>query len=188
MGWAMAVLVEMVMPPFESVKVTNTATATGVAARVVTKAGEGLPTMLSDVGAGEFELTGSMSFAVSRTFGLASPAGGLDVGFAAGVVVIFGTISSAGESAIGANAGKYCQEERVSSGGAVVSFSGCACSEAGPLSDSVDVEVWVRYNAVYNTAGPAIAHIAERLQFATPRLGKRFSIRLPVPPHPTRGT
>lgn len=63
MGWAMAVLVEMVTLPFESVEVTGTGTATGVVGRLVIGAGKGVMTMLSDAGAGEFETTGDMAAA-----------------------------------------------------------------------------------------------------------------------------
>ncbi len=59
-GWATAVLVEMVTLPFESVKVTGTGTATGVFGMVGAGAGEGVITMLLDTGAGGLEMTGSM--------------------------------------------------------------------------------------------------------------------------------
>lgn len=82
MGWAMAVLVDVVMLPFESVEVTGTRTATGVVGRVVTGAGEGVMTRLSS-----------------------AESGVLDIGFTAGVVVVVGAILDAGKSATGAGAG-----------------------------------------------------------------------------------
>ncbi len=64
-------------------------------------------------------------------------------------------------------------------------FSGCVsggCVEVGPSSGSVDVEVFVRYNAVCNAAtGPTQSPCG--MQFQTPRPGKKFSIRFPVSPH-----
>ena len=53
-GKATAVLVEMVMLPFESVEVMGTRTATGVVGRVVIGDGERVITMLFDAGAGGF--------------------------------------------------------------------------------------------------------------------------------------
>lgn len=52
-GKATAVLVEMVMLPFESVEVVSTRTATGVVGKVVAGGGEGVMMMLLDAGAGE---------------------------------------------------------------------------------------------------------------------------------------
>lgn len=71
MGWAMAVLVEMVMLPFESVEVTGIGTAMGVVGRIVTGAGEGVTTILFDAGAGGFETTGIVSVAGRWAAGLA---------------------------------------------------------------------------------------------------------------------
>lgn len=79
MGWAMAVLVDVVMLPCESVEVTGTRTATGVVGRVLTGAGEGVMTRLSS-----------------------AESGALDKGFTAGVVVVVGAILDAGKSATGA--------------------------------------------------------------------------------------
>lgn len=62
-GWAMAVLVETVMLPFESVEVTGTKTATGVVGKVVLRDAEGVMTMLLDAGAGEFGVSESNPFA-----------------------------------------------------------------------------------------------------------------------------
>lgn len=56
----MAVLVEMVMLPFESVKVMGTGIATGVVAKVLARAGEGVMTMLLDAIAGGVEATGTI--------------------------------------------------------------------------------------------------------------------------------
>lgn len=70
-GWATAVLVEMVMLPFESVEVTGTGTATGVVGKVATGAGEGVMMMLLDTGAGGFEATGSTLLAGCWTTGAA---------------------------------------------------------------------------------------------------------------------
>ena len=86
-GKATAVLVEMVMLPFESVEVVGTRTATGVVGKVVAGGGEGVMMMLLDAGAGED-------------------------------CVLFASAS------VG----------------------------AGPPSDSVDVEVFVIYNAVRNAS------------------------------------
>lgn len=63
MGWAMAVLVEMVMLPFESVKVMGTGMATGVVGRFVASAGGVVMTMLLDAGLGEVETLGAISLA-----------------------------------------------------------------------------------------------------------------------------
>ena len=82
MGWAMAVLVDVVMLPFESVEVTGTRTATGVVGRVVTGAGKGVMTRLSS-----------------------AESGVLEIGFTAGVVVVVGAILDAGKSATGTRAG-----------------------------------------------------------------------------------
>lgn len=59
-----------------------------------------------------------------------------------------------------------------------------ASVDVGPSSGSVDVEVFVRYNAVCNAAYPA-AHEATALQFQTPKPGKKFLTRLasPQPSH-----
>lgn len=62
-GWTTAVLVEIVIPPFESVDVTGTKTATGVVGRAVAEAGKGVITMLLD---------GSNSLAGSRKIGTGS--------------------------------------------------------------------------------------------------------------------
>ena len=67
-GWTMAVLVETVMAPFESVEVTGTRTATGVVGKAVIGVGEGVMTMLVDRGAGESR-TGGMPLAGSWTSG-----------------------------------------------------------------------------------------------------------------------
>ena len=57
------------MPPFESVEVKGTRTATGVVGKAVVGAGEGVMTMLVDGGAGGFETTGSMPLVTSWTSG-----------------------------------------------------------------------------------------------------------------------
>ena len=69
-GSTRAVLVEVVMPPFESVEVTGTKTATGVVGRAVAGAGagEGVITML-DIDTGGFMTAGSNSLADSRITG-----------------------------------------------------------------------------------------------------------------------
>ena len=66
-GCATAVLVEIVMPPFESVEVTGTRTATGVVGKAVVGVGERVMTMLVDGGAGGFASTGRMPLAGSWT-------------------------------------------------------------------------------------------------------------------------
>ena len=63
MGWATAVLVDVVVLPLESVEVMETMTATGVLGRATTGAGEGVMTMPLDVVAGVLETTGSVSLA-----------------------------------------------------------------------------------------------------------------------------
>ena len=68
-GWAMAVLVDMVILPFESVEVTGTGIATGVVGRTVAGAGEGVMMVLLDAGAGGFESTGTILLAGSWTSG-----------------------------------------------------------------------------------------------------------------------
>lgn len=68
-GSTRTVLVEIVMPPFESVEVTGTKTATGVVGRAVAGDGEGVITMLLDIDAGGFMLAGSNSLADSRISG-----------------------------------------------------------------------------------------------------------------------
>lgn len=68
-GSTRAVLVEIVMPPFESVEVTGTKTATGVVGRAVAGAGEVVITMLLDIDAGGFMTAGSNSLADSRITG-----------------------------------------------------------------------------------------------------------------------
>lgn len=68
-GWTRAVLVEIVMPPFGSVEVTGTKTATGAVGRAVSGAGEGVITMLWDVGACGFDATGSKRLAGFRSCG-----------------------------------------------------------------------------------------------------------------------
>ena len=50
MGWTIAVLVEMVMLPFESVEVTGTGIATGLVGKVDAKAGAGVMTKVLDAG------------------------------------------------------------------------------------------------------------------------------------------
>ena len=72
--------------------------------------------------------------------------------------------------------------EGISARGALdIPASAGAFAKVGPSSDSVDVEVFVRYNAVSNTdaaAGP----IFVGSQFQTPRSGKRLWIKPTVPP------
>ena len=68
-GWTTAVLVEMVMLPFESVEVTGIKTATGVVGRAAAGDGEGLTTMLLDAGAARLVTIGSSSFADTRAAG-----------------------------------------------------------------------------------------------------------------------
>ena len=62
-------LVEIVVPPFESVEVTGTRTATGVVGKAVVGVGEGVMPMLVDRGAGRVETTGGMPLAGSWTLG-----------------------------------------------------------------------------------------------------------------------
>lgn len=82
-----------------------------------------------------------------------------------GVVVVVDAISGVAESALGAG----------------TPFPGGGITEVGPLSGSVDVEVFVRYNAVCNAAmGPTQSPVGS--QFQTPKPGKRFSIMFPVSP------
>lgn len=56
-----------------------------------------------------------------------------------------------------------------------------ASVEVGTSSDSVDVDVFVRYNAVCNAVAASGA-IAVGSQFQTPRSGKRFSTIPPLLP------
>ena len=56
----MAVLVEIVMLPFESVEVTGTWTATGVAGSVVVWTGERVMMVLWDAAVNGFDTTGSV--------------------------------------------------------------------------------------------------------------------------------
>ena len=163
MGWATAVLVEMVMRPFGSVEVTGTGIATGAVGTVVAGPGEGVMTMLVDAGAGG-GATGGVSGGEASGGGVSveegvSAGGAFDVGVSAGAVF---SGWATGCCVLDAGAG---------SGGGV-----------GPASGSVDVEVFVRYNAVCNAAiGPTQSPDAS--QFQTPRPGKKFSIRSPVSPH-----
>ena len=178
-GWAMAVLVDMVILPLESVEVTGTGIATGLVGRIVGGAGEGVMMVLLDAGAGGFELTGTILLAGSWTAGAASIEG-LETGFAAGVVVDVGASSGATESAMGA--GRPFPGRGTTGVVSVGAASGRGVVEVGPSSGSVDVEVLVRYNAVCNAPiGPTQSPCD--LQFQTPRPGKRFSIILPVSPH-----
>ena len=98
MGWAMTVLMEPVMLPFESVEVKGTGIATGVVGKVVARAGEGVMTMLLDAGAGGFEMAGSRSLALCWIAG-ASGDGGLETRLTVGLVLSVGTIAKAAESA-----------------------------------------------------------------------------------------
>ena len=68
-GWAIAVLVETVMLPFESVEVTGTRIATGVVAKDIVGDSEGVMTMLVARGTGGFETTEGMPLAGSWTSG-----------------------------------------------------------------------------------------------------------------------
>ena len=70
MGCSTAVLVEIAIPPLESVDVTGIRTATGLVGSAVAGAGEGVMIMLSDTCAGRYEMSGSMSLAGSGTFGI----------------------------------------------------------------------------------------------------------------------
>ena len=69
----MAVLVETVMLPFESVEVMGTRTVTGVVGKAVVGVGEGGVTMLVDGSAGGFETMGGMLLADSWTYGACWP-------------------------------------------------------------------------------------------------------------------
>ena len=82
------------------------------------------------------------------------------------------------------------------SAGAVFSVcatGGCVlatgASEVGASSGSVDVEVFVRYNAVCKTCAGA-TQVTVLWQFQIPRLGKKFWIRLSISPQsfPIMGT
>lgn len=127
MGWTMAVLVEIVMLPLESVEVTGTGIATGVVGRVVTAAGEGAMTMLLDTAAKGIT-AGTMLDGCWRTEAL----GRLLCGFpSAG--------AETGSNACGGTAG-------APSKGASVGV--------GPSSSSVEMDVVVRYNAPCNANGP----------------------------------
>ena len=57
------------MPPFESVEVKGTRTATGVVGKAVVGVGEGVMMMFVDEGAGGFEMTGGMLLVGSWTSG-----------------------------------------------------------------------------------------------------------------------
>lgn len=69
MGWITAVLVEIAIPPFGSVEVTGTKTATRLVGRADSGAGEGVITMLWDVGAFDFDTRGSRRLAGFRSCG-----------------------------------------------------------------------------------------------------------------------
>ena len=71
-GWATAVLVEIVMLPFESVEVTGTRIATGLVGSVVVGVGKGAMSMFWDAGTGT---TGSESLAGPVPIVAAFPAG-----------------------------------------------------------------------------------------------------------------
>ena len=75
-GWATAVLVEIVMLPFESVEVTGNRIATGLVGSAIVGVGNGVISMFLDAGAG--------------TTGSKSPAG-LVAAFPTGPVVVGGT-------------------------------------------------------------------------------------------------
>lgn len=68
-GWAMAVLVEMVILPLASVEVMGRGVATGVVGRVVAGVGDGVMTMLLDAGAGGIATTGTIALAGCWTAG-----------------------------------------------------------------------------------------------------------------------
>ena len=68
-GWTTAVLVEMVMLPFESVEVTGMNTATGVVGSVAAGDGVGVMTMLLDAGAAGLVTIGTSSFADASAIG-----------------------------------------------------------------------------------------------------------------------
>ena len=79
-GWATAVLVEIVMLPFESVEVTGTRIATGVVGSVVVGVGKGVMSMFLDAGAGRDGTTGSRSLAGPVTIVATFPTGPVVVG------------------------------------------------------------------------------------------------------------
>ena len=69
MGWITAVLVEMLMLPFESVDVVGTRTATGAVGVVATGDGEGVMMMLFDAGAACLKITVGRLLANATTSG-----------------------------------------------------------------------------------------------------------------------
>ena len=231
----MAVLVEIVMLPFESVDVTGTWTARGVVGIIDVGIGEGLMIMLSDAGDGGSEATGSIlvvgcgaagpSFTGELVLASDAATGGVETiggllvvgcgaagtaeivgGFTAVVVAAVGTRPGALLRNIGASGASVegavlaCKEAPAVSGGSTLgvdisagaAFSDCASGgcvldadasiEVGTSSGSVDVEVFVRYNAVFIAiAGATQSPVAS--QFQMPKPGKRFSMRFPASPH-----
>ena len=201
MGWAMAMLVEIVMLPFEFVEVTATWTATGVVGKNLFGTGKGEMIMLSDAAVGGFSTTGSILVVGCGAAGTSFAAEIMRC-FVAGVVVVVGT--SPGASMV--NGASVCpirftgkEKEAVFGGSALgvdvsagTAFCDCATGgcvidaevsiEVGKPSGSVDVDVVVRYNAVdIAIAGPTQSPVAS--QFQMPKPGKRFSMRFPVSPH-----
>lgn len=190
----MAVLVEIVMLPFESVEVTGTWTATGVVGSVVVGTRERVMMVLWDAAVDGFGTTGSILVigcvaartveVVGDSTAVAVPA----VGTRSDATVI-NTIAGSGIFEI------FCEETEAMSGGSTLSVGisvgtascdfatgGCVIEadvfvEVGKLSGSVDVDVVVRYIAVSITiAGDT--QVAAALQFQMPKPGKRFLKRM----------
>ncbi len=200
----MAVLVETVMLPFASVEVTGTKTATGTVGKVVTEDGGGVMMILLDAGANVFEMAGGKSFAVSGTSEVKSTGITIGAGVVVGAIPGAGERAKGANIVID----KSCVSTRlgfVGAGEEVIGsmpLAGCNASgtlgffpalpvyagdcrvaagvsvKVGPSSASVEVEVFVRYNAVCNAAIGS-AQEAVTWQFQTPRPGKKDSIRIP---------
>ena len=190
------------MLPFESVEVTGTWTATGVVGSVVVGTDGGAMMILSDAGDGGSEVTGSILVVGCETAGTEEIVGGFTAVVVAAVGIrpgaLLRNIGASGASVEGAVL--TCKEAPAVSGGSTLgvdisagaAFCDCASGgcvldadasiEVGTSSGSVDVEVFVRYNAVFIAiAGATQSPVAS--QFQMPKPGKRFSMRFPASPH-----
>ena len=130
--------------------------------------GEGLMTMLSAADAGEVVTTGSSPFAVSSAHGERSMTWG---GIKPDDVVV---------SARDGNVAGGTFDVPTSVGIFLSVLSAGASVEEDPSSDSVDVDVAVRYNAV-SSADAASGTSSVGSQFQTPRSGKSPSTTPAVP-------
>lgn len=178
------------MLPFESVDVVGIRIATGVVGIVAIGDGEGVMMMLFDAGGGFFP-SGALNGEGLMTMLSAADAG---------EVVTTGSSALADSSAHGERMWSWSgikADEVVSSArdgnvaggtfgmptlvGIFLSVLSAAASvDDDPSSDSVDVDVAVRYNAVCN-ADAASTAFSVGSQFQTPRYGKRPSTTPAVP-------